>query len=81
MLGIGSDVSGFAEHTDDQIDDVTTNFKHDPATELGQFTTACGIDHFAHHRVAFKDVAQPAAFQKISQQHDGGVIAIHVTHL
>ena len=71
----------FSQNSDDQINDVTSQFKHDPAGVLSQFAAACGINNFAHHGVNFKDVSQPALLQEFSQQNDSGVIAIHVSHL
>ena len=51
-----------------------------PPRILRQLAPLGGVDDLAHHGVDLEDVAQPAA-QELAEQHDGGVVSIHVAHL
>jgi hypothetical protein len=77
----GGDFLRLAEDTDDQVDQVAAELKHDAAGILGQPLPLIRGNALAHHCLDLEGLPQPAVGQELPHQHDRRVVAIHVAHL
>jgi hypothetical protein len=60
---------------------VAPEFEHRAAGEFIEGLAILRRDHFRHHRVRFKDLAEPSRLQHAVKQLHRGIEAIHETHL